>query len=690
MKTDRNALFSLAYIKAETDLLYALSQLLYFAIKRLDAREYTLTTIMEETKKFSELEFPIAIIKLCLRKLKNEKYINYNGKNKTFCLSDKKILDDSLFLAKANEYKHAEDYVFQEFRIFLSGIDGANFTNDEIRNGIAKFLISGDNAVSVFLDGRISNSRDKQGGINVSWYFAYFIEKSLGDSKLLEYLHDLSYGYAVCVSLFGTPDDSDIIPDIKIANTEFFFDTKLALRFLGYSYSSEVKSARELVTYIKNANGRVCIFPRNIAEVGNALHNAAIACKMQNFASMDQEICFYASDQENAEKLIEMFGNGLRIDSLEDLFRSKGFSIGSSTDPHWADALWDQYNINVDGLNAYIQSCHPGWKAEVIDNDVTAINYINRFRKGNYSNYFGGKRKSAVFVTTNYSLIYDIKSYQTIDATVSWRDMRLPIISDLLLTYSLWLKMGKAGLGIQNAISSKVLYSLHHQCENFKSKVLEKARQLEQSSKDELPFIYENAHWDTLHHILCSTFVATNGDPANLTNEILINSEQEAIRLHSMEVEKEKSCLANENSVLRAANEAAKAREISLWAKIFEFNISELHFYILAYNYGYCFLILVYVLCLFISNIFSLFINCPFCAIGISILLSIVFLFFGVYDLISKKRVIKKYFQKIMDKKVENHIANIIPRLSKETVNYKDIVDYIKCEAKNQINSKLK
>lgn len=686
---NKNALFSLAYLKNEVDLLYAVGQLLFFSIKQSRADEYDLSTITKEIKKFCELEFPIAIIKLCLKKLQQEKYITYVKENKTYRLSNQKAFDDNLFDSRKNQYDTAESYVFQEFRAFLSKICKRQFTNNEIRNGIAEFLINGDNAVSVFLDNRVLCPHNSPNEISASWYFAYFIDKSSEDGELIKYLHDLSYGYAMCVSLFGAPDDSDMIPNVKIDNTEFFLDTKLALRFLGYSFSSEVLGAQELVSYIKSAKGRVCIFPKNIHEIGNALHNAAIACKKQRFLSMDQEMCFYASDKANAEKLIEMFGNSPNIDNLEELFRGKGVSIGSSYDPHWSDVTWDKHNIDVNKLSEYIRTHHPSWKTESIDNDVAVINYINRFRQGNYSNYFGGKRKSPVFITTNYPLIYDIKSYAEEDSDVNWKNMRLPIISDLLLTYSLWLKMGKVNLNAKNAISSRVLYSLNHQSENFRSRILDKAKQLEKTSPDEMPFIYETAHWDTMQHTVYSVIIATDGNLSNLTDQILINSEQEAIRLHTIEMENEKSSLTKEISILREANDAAEAREIRHLAKIFEFNISELRFCILAHNYGYYFLLFGYFLCLLFGNIFSYFTDSLLYAIGFSILLSTVLILFDVYKFHSKS-MIKKYFHKMINKKIDKHIANIIDCVSQETPNCNDVVGHIKNVARNQINSKLK
>ena len=133
---NKNALFSLAYLKNEVDLLYAVGQLLFFSIKQSRADEYDLSTITKEIKNFCELEFPIAIIKLCLKKLQQEKYITYVKENKTYRLSDQKAFDDNLFDSRKNQYDTAESYVFQEFRAFLSKICKRQFTNDEIRNGI--------------------------------------------------------------------------------------------------------------------------------------------------------------------------------------------------------------------------------------------------------------------------------------------------------------------------------------------------------------------------------------------------------------------------------------------------------------------------------------------------------------------------------------------------------------------------
>ena len=104
---------------------------------------------------------------------------------------------------------------------------------------------------------------------------------------------------------------------------------------------------------------------------------------------------------------------------------------------------------------------------------------------------------------------------------------------------------------------------------------MDKAKQLEKTSPDEMPFIYETAHWDTMQRTVCSVIIATDGNLSNLTDQILISSEQEAIRQHTIEMENEKSRLNKEISVLREANDAAEAREIRHLAKIFEFNISE-------------------------------------------------------------------------------------------------------------------
>lgn len=79
------------------------------------------------------------------------------------------------------------------------------------------------------------------------------------------------------IIILGISQDDMIQSRRKRKDTQFYIDTKFALRLLGYSTTANVEEAKEIVDIIKDKyEGKICIFNRTIREMVDALKRAGL------------------------------------------------------------------------------------------------------------------------------------------------------------------------------------------------------------------------------------------------------------------------------------------------------------------------------------------------------------------------------------------------------------------------------
>ena len=581
----KNALVSLAYLKSGEKPIESISQLVYYSMIKSSVTKFSLSQIQEAIYNKCRLKLPVGIIKLCLNELCQSNLVQYDRVVKIYSQINEGFFDLKSFELRLEAYGNAELNVLNEFIRYLDQEFNVIWSLDEARSAIIEFLVCGENAATIFIGDQLSAIDETLRDVKKSWYFASFVENEKNNSQIMGYIQDLAYGYAKCIGLLGSSDkDGNININQNLSNTEFYFDTKLILRFLGYSYESEVKATQELVSFIRNAGGLTRVFQKNLEEVGSALYNAAVAIRKNQKTIEDVEMDFCLSDDEKAKEVSDKFGNSNQIDLLETLLISKGFVIVNENSSKWNERRMNFNNIDVTKLENFI-AMNSNWKRQAICNDVDAINRINRLRGGDYSVYFGSRRKFPVFVTSNYFLIRCIILYaKEPNSNINWGSWCLPLISDSLLTYSLWLKNERHDLNIENAIVSKMIFALNHSDSKFRAKLLEETKRLQAASPDDIPFFIETAHTDTLRDVIRSAISATNGDAENLTHEIIIMSENEAIknrtyqqRLDNERLEKEKEQLTNDKNKIKIELEKTKSplkeQEIAHLVQNYEYTI---------------------------------------------------------------------------------------------------------------------
>lgn len=266
------------------------------------------------------------------------------------------------------------------------------------------------------------------------YFVGKFIEETLeGDTVQKDYLKKICAGLMLCVGTYQLPsaDTSGRAPQIN--GTNFFFDTKLLLRFLGCASEAAVSAAKELVELIQNAGGRIYYYPQTLLEMEHAFENAAKRLSY-GYPPSDDEMRLYALRIQNNQAI---------INAKKASLRSELANANIHYAPHetFTDNERIRFGFDRGDLQQYMRSYLP-WDPQVIDNDAFAIWETHMRRQGNYSEYCGTGAQLPVFVTTNSRLVGIALKFREArsgtPALYGWKQNRLPVITDIRLTCRLW------------------------------------------------------------------------------------------------------------------------------------------------------------------------------------------------------------------------------------------------------------
>ncbi|MBR3967964.1 MAG: hypothetical protein IKJ93_00015 [Clostridia bacterium] len=265
-------------------------------------------------------------------------------------------------------------------------------------------------------------------------FVSKFIDNILASNNVYkEYLRKICEGMMICVGTYQLPSMGSTSTKPQIKGTEFFFDTKLLLRFLGCASEAAVTAARELVTLIQNAGGKIYYYPQTSEEIDRAFEKA-IRSLTNHTPPRDEEMRLYAASIENTIAVIR---------SKKATYKTELNNAGIYLKPHayFSDKDNVRYGFDKNDLQQFMQK-YLSWEDKTIENDALAIWETHMYRKGNYNDYCGTNDQLPVFVTTNSKLIgVALKFREERSKTkelAGWRQNRLPVITDIRLTCRLW------------------------------------------------------------------------------------------------------------------------------------------------------------------------------------------------------------------------------------------------------------
>ena len=148
---------------------------------------------------------------------------------------------------------------------------------------------------------------------------------------------------------------------MKYKNTDFYFDTKLVLRFLGYTSDFEQKYTQELVELLVNDyQANIKIFHHTYDEIKWAFQNAieAINRKSEIFDT-DMRLFIYTKQFDANDLQIELA-------CLESRLKHKGIKVEQPID--WNEKDSKKFNLDWEKLQAFIKIQCPSWKERAIRN----------------------------------------------------------------------------------------------------------------------------------------------------------------------------------------------------------------------------------------------------------------------------------------------------------------------------------
>lgn len=451
-----NALISMAIVSENSNNpFYTFCEYIKYCISINPSEVMTLEEIREAIGLEFGIFLPRNIMLRCISILCNENVISNDNH------SIKRIgsYDITQFEESRNRYRMTEDALLCAFMDYLSQLGKTwekEYARERLisvldRNGLAfdiftKKDISGGTPFSseqnesmpetLLQDEEDSESADFENEplYSDNYFVGEFVKKVLScDSKERDYLYGICEGLMICAGVYQLPskNTSMMIPIIK--GTDFFFDTKLLLRFVGCAGKAAVESARELVNMIQSEGGRIYYYPHTLEEINFAFDDA-IQKLINGFPPQDNEMRLYSSSVKNSITVISTKKAGL----IEELENSKIYfrDLGSFSDEERI-----KYGFSKDDFAQFMkENLH--WKPKVVENDAVSIWETHLRRRGNYREYCGTTDSIPVFVTTNSRLVEVSLKYResrdSIPMIKEWGKNRLPVITDVRLTCRLW------------------------------------------------------------------------------------------------------------------------------------------------------------------------------------------------------------------------------------------------------------
>lgn len=431
--SNANTLLALSYIRTTDNPLVVVCNLIEYTLYLSSEKELRFDVLKCRLTERFGINFPNHVIESCASYLVKNKSLEKlpNGGGYRLLKSNFNV---ELFEQEKIRLTESEKIFIQSMLDYLKDSFGLIWNRDEAYKYLTNLLLS--ESITEAVVEQDLNAENILKHVQPEWYVKKFILKISEDkiSPNYKYFSDVFNGKIV---LNGLTQMSDYNRDReqKFRGTSFYFDTKILLRILGYSFPFYVETARELLMLIKNEyKGEVCVPKHIVDEIKYALNLAKNDMISKGYV-INREINFFQRQSNyNAEDF------KIAIDSVEASLKNN-YGCKVLDDIDWNLMQTQKNCIDTTELERYIKSNNPVWNERAIKNDVRTILLVNIRREGNYSLKFGGKKKLPIFITSNTKLIKDVRTYTAEYAdkdNVDWTIYNLPLMSDYDLTCRLW------------------------------------------------------------------------------------------------------------------------------------------------------------------------------------------------------------------------------------------------------------
>lgn len=545
---NQNTLISLAYIKVNDNPLFVFCQYILYLLLKEPEQSLRADLLKDNLLKEFGLNMPQQLINNCIRILEKQEEVVRLPHGAGYKVATTKFDIDSFDRSRHQLHEH-EEAVLQALVSFVDERYAKKWTRDEAREHLSYFLDKEGYGAQLFLQkeleieaGRVSPS------LYIGRYIGYVQQQA--DSVEKTYLEEIVNGMMVLQGIRQT-DDYQRDKAQKFKGATFYFDTKLILRALGFSWKAQVDSVREMVCLLQEKyKARIGIFPQTLTEVENALATAGSALQ-NNKPIWDSELKLYSElYPEEASMMLDFSTNVIGL-------LKRQLKIDEPTQIDWNGYDARKHHIDIKEIADYIEK-QCGWRRGPIEYDVEIINQINILRRADYTQQYGGKNKLPVFVTSNSKLVYTFRDYITADEENEkyWSSHALPVISDNMLLYRIWLPYANEFSNLPALTLARFAYSAQSEGIVFYEKFRKIATGLEQTKNVDLINTSEVVRRQ-FEDILIKE---TGGNLEQMTEEVVATSFEECVRLEHIQ-------LIEENRGLSERTEVRNTQVVKLLAK---------------------------------------------------------------------------------------------------------------------------
>ncbi len=523
------SLYALAYIQENSNPYTVFCNLIQYVLYKSKEKQLTEQKLIDDLYENFGIRIPRSIIKnstsiLCANKT-IEKHNVYKLVSCTLKVDEFERQMQNLRIQEVKLVKSISEFISLEF--------SQHWDNDRILKSLSKIFSLGDYSatLSLFSNDNIKFISDK----NTDEYCIKRYLQKITTEKGEEFYSVLNIVRGIIIIL-GISQDDMIQSRRKRKDTQFYIDTKFALRLLGYSTTANVEEAKEIVDIIKDKyEGKICIFNRTIREMVDALKRAGLELEEGYLSNYEMK---QFSDLKNYNSL----DFSIAADSVKDELIRNGITIVDDID--WGKHNVQSCSIDTEKLIKFIEDKYPTWKKQSIVNDVYIINQINFLRRGHYECRYGGERKLPIFITTNIALVDALKQYAKMhcdDGECPFSEKNIPIITTDGIACAIWTNLSlKDDLPLVKL--SQIAYSAQQTDVELFDRINETVKDLKEKHQEPILNLDERRR-EKLFDLI---YKNSGGNIDDITNQVVANSFEELIQIELIDKNEEIKKLQND------------------------------------------------------------------------------------------------------------------------------------------------
>ena len=374
---NNNTLLALAYIRESSNPLQVFCNLILYCLSGAPNQKLRHDELKSKMIDVFGLNIPNHVIDSCARFLLTDRSIKKHQDGSGYELIEQKF-DLARFESEKTTLELSEKALINDLISFVSTKYSQTWGFDEAREHFSNLILDEKFAKLVIEDDL--SSETKKAYISPTWYVKKYIEDLIQKAHSAEYQYFINVFNGVLV-LIGLTQTNDYNQDKqqKFRGTRFFFDTKILLRILGFTFPYLCESATELAALItKEYEGEICVYRHVINEIKHAIDLARIDIEKHGYIK-NREFDYYQKETDYSADDFK-----IAIDSVEErISKELGFTIIDDFD--WNDIKSKINCLDTEELLKFIIGRNPDWSKTAISNDTRSILAINIERESDYS-----------------------------------------------------------------------------------------------------------------------------------------------------------------------------------------------------------------------------------------------------------------------------------------------------------------